>query len=377
MLPSKKCSVILAIQRIMPTFAEETKKAKLMFSISRLIDRYRSLVADSPEWLRICIRCSLLSCAIMPIVWLMCCFAYDSGGISLKKDFVVAVVCTYPLWIIPLNVIVLLVYRFVRVKYVALLAYLLPIPITYAGLNYIDSHVFGSDCYNSYDPRIFHYTPAKELVDAIMKEDTVTVGKIMKKSPELAKYEVECHEITVFGFAFNREKYASVRMMIRMGVSPNTVVGSMSFKNLPLHSLASEPLSKKNLYMIKWLIDNGADVNARLNHYDKVRKFGDFTPLHSLCLHGGDYPQIAALLVEKGADVNAIRIDYESKEATPLDDAARNNCPKLAIYLLTHGAKRTPSARYFLSHPQEATPDARRAWELYNAEQVDSIGGNK
>ena len=345
-----------------------------MFSISKLIDRCQKIVADSPEWLRISIKCSLLACAIMPVVWLMCCFAYDSGGISLKKDFIVAVVCSYPLWIIPLNAIVLLVYRLVRVKYVALLAYLLPIPITYAGLNYIDSHVFGSDCYNSDDPRIFHYTPAKELVDAIMKEDTVTVGKIMKKSPELAKYEVEYHEITVFSFAFEHGKYASVRMMIRMGVSPNTIVGKRYLQEMLLHSLVSDSLSNKNLYMIKWLIDNGADVNARLNHYGKVRKLGDFTPLHSLCFHGGDYPQIAALLVENGADVNAIRIDYEGKEATPLDDAARRDHPKLAIYLLTHGVKRTPSARYYLNHPKEATPDAKKAWELYNAEQVDSIG---
>ena len=351
----------LDIRRIMPTFAEETKKTKTMFSIFKLIDRCQKIVADCPEWLKISIKCSLLSCAIMPLIWLTCMFAYDSGGKSLKKDFVVAVICSYPLWIIPLNAIVLLVYR------------LLPIPITYAGLNYIDNHVFGSDCYNSYDPRIFHYTPAKELVDAIMKEDTVTIGKIMKKSPELAKYEVEYHEITVFSFACKLEKYASVRMMIRMGVSPNLVIGENVFQEMLLNKLLSKPLSKKNLYMIKWLIENGADVNAQLNHYDKVQKFGDFTPLHTLCLHGGDYPQIAALLVENGADVNAIRIDYEGEETTPLDDAARSNFPKLAIYLLTHGAKRTPSARYYLNHPKEATPDAWKAWELYNSEQVDSI----
>ena len=345
-----------------------------MLSISELIDRFQKNLADYPEWLRISIKYSLLSCAIMPVVWLTCMFAYDSGGISLKKNFVVAVVCSYPLWIMPLNVIILLVYRLVRVKYVALLVYLLPIPITYAGLNYIDSHVFGSDCYDNDDPRIFHYTPAKELVDAIMKEDTVSVGKIMKKSPELARYVVEYHERTVFDFAFMREKYASVRMMIRMGVSPNTIVGERYFPSMLLNSLVSDSLSNKNLYMIKWLIDNGADVNAQLNHYDKVQEWGDFTPLHSLCLHGGDYPQIAALLVENGADVNAIRIDKKGKEVTPLDDAARNNCPKLAIYLLTHGAKRTPSARYDLNHPREATRDALKAWELYNAEQADSIG---
>ena len=36
----------------------------------------------------------------------------------------------------------------------------------------------------------------------------------------------------------------------------------------------------------------------------------------------------------------------------------------------------TPSARHNLNHPREATPDALKAWELYNAEQVDSTSNS-
>lgn len=307
----------------------------------------------------------------MPMVWLMCGFAYDSGGKWLEKDFVVAVISTYPFWIFPLNFIVLLVYRIVRVKYIAWLAYLLPIPFTYAGLDYIGSHVFGSDCYNPNDPRIFYYTPAKDIVDAMMKEDTLTVKKILQVSPQLAYYVEEYHKESLFFFAFWHGKYASVRTMIRMGVSPDICDAR---DKVLLEHLVTDSVSEKNIYMIKWLIDNGADVNVNARDYAEAKSYtGEgITPLQTLCIMGEDSPELAALLVEHGAEVNVAR-RRDNEVITALEDAAYFHKYKLVIYLLQHGARRSLRARDYLNHPDEVTPTVLKAWKLINGEPIDSM----
>ena len=79
----------------------------------------------------------------------------------------------------------------------------------------------------------------------------------------------------------------------------------------------------------KWLIDNGADVNAQSEDGK--------TPLHLAAY--GDRQDIANMLIAKGADVNA----KDEDGATPLHVAALNNGMSVAEALIDSGANINPT----------------------------------
>lgn len=92
-----------------------------------------------------------------------------------------------------------------------------------------------------------------------------------------------------------------------------------------------------------FLINNGADVNA---HVDKTKE----TPLHNALSKAGRpyYFYVVKLLVEKGADINAKTIageetgafmrDVRTKGETPLHRAAAYADEKIISFLLENGA---------------------------------------
>lgn len=80
-------------------------------------------------------------------------------------------------------------------------------------------------------------------------------------------------------------------------------------------------IDKDDLDKVKWLIEKGADVNAKKDHSGE-------TPLH-IAAWNGKLPCMA-YLIDKGADVNARNKDGW----TPLHSAAWNNNPDAVIYLL-------------------------------------------
>ncbi|GLU51292.1 ankyrin repeat domain-containing protein [Dyadobacter frigoris] len=92
-----------------------------------------------------------------------------------------------------------------------------------------------------------------------------------------------------------------------------------------------------------FLINNGADVHARVEKTDE-------TPLHSALSKAGRpyYFYVVKLLVEKGADVNAKTVpgietgafmrDVRTKGETPLHRAAAYADEQTIQYLLAHGA---------------------------------------
>jgi uncharacterized protein len=95
-----------------------------------------------------------------------------------------------------------------------------------------------------------------------------------------------------------------------------------------------------------FLINNGADVNA---HVDKTNE----TPLHNALAKAGRpyYFYVVKLLLDKGADVNAMTIpgietgafmrDVRTKGETPLHRAAAYADEKTISYLIEYGADKT------------------------------------
>jgi ankyrin repeat protein len=105
------------------------------------------------------------------------------------------------------------------------------------------------------------------------------------------------------------------------------------------------------------LIETGADVNLASKEAMKV------TPLHSAA--ASRQSDIASLLIEHGADVNAQQVE---SGFTPLHEAAANGDMELATLLLEHGANvdaemndgKTPLA-FALERKQEAMAELLRA----------------
>lgn len=151
--------------------------------------------------------------------------------------------------------------------------------------------------------------------------------------------------MTLLHIACERENLGAVRMLLNKGADVNAIVRYN--RRTPLHYACMY----ENLNIVELLIARGADVNA----VDRNRR----TPLHyaieedrgirrfeRLLLHDADddYHEeltscrhgatIVELLIEHGADVNAVDIFDES----PLAIACRYHQYGIAQFLLSHGA---------------------------------------
>ena len=84
-----------------------------------------------------------------------------------------------------------------------------------------------------------------------------------------------------------------------------------------------------NITNIRWCLDEGVDPN----HSWYSRKFNGYTPLHCAC--SWNNPEAVKLLVERGADIEAI--DRRTGH-TPLHDASRRGHLECVQPLLDHHA---------------------------------------
>ena len=117
-----------------------------------------------------------------------------------------------------------------------------------------------------------------------------------------------------------RGDVAKVRQLLEKGADVN--VGKGTCGGTPLHVVAAW-VSWSSTEVAKLLIEKGADVNAR-NCLQE-------TPLHRVA---SSYLAMAKLLIEKGADVNA----RDSSQRTPLHNAARMDDTQTAALLIAKGA---------------------------------------
>lgn len=116
------------------------------------------------------------------------------------------------------------------------------------------------------------------------------------------------------------------KLLIEYGADVNNrrkpgFVSRYGGNNTPLH----EAVWARNLPMVKLLVENGADVNAKNNQ--------NYTPLHEAAKSPN--PEFVFYLILKGADVNAICKDRDCP--TPIFNAAADHIKTLEV-LIKNGA---------------------------------------
>ena len=162
-----------------------------------------------------------------------------------------------------------------------------------------------------------HMTP---LTAAAKQGDVATIKELLNKGAKVDEPNVGKWSATPLYWSLSDCKYEAAELLLKKGANANS---AESFGLAPLHLAVC--CKDADLSFIEHLIQKGADVNFK-NTSDGWRS------LHYAISCGSD--DMARLLIEQGADVNAIADDG----TTPLILAAKNDSVFIAKLLLEKGA---------------------------------------
>lgn len=140
---------------------------------------------------------------------------------------------------------------------------------------------------------------------------------------------------SAFSLAVENNREEAAKIFLQNGANPNSIMYADDYKDISILNYSI----KKNFNSLSiLLIESGADVNAIVEHVEDKNSFStkeynyNETPLHSAATRGQD--EIVKLLLEKGANVNAK--DYNGE--TPLMWAAELEKYSTIEILLENGA---------------------------------------
>jgi len=132
---------------------------------------------------------------------------------------------------------------------------------------------------------------------------------------EISKYAGKLHRVVVLG---NIDK---ARKLLDSGLVDVNIVSAFGvYTQTPLHVAASAG----NRLMVKFLLENGADIKIADGH--------GRTPLHLAAFRG--HKEVSQLLIDNGADLNP----FDTEGQTPMHWAARKGNVEVAQLLIHSGA---------------------------------------
>lgn len=153
---------------------------------------------------------------------------------------------------------------------------------------------------------------------------------------------MEHHRNNLYGYCIKNDLEAIQNLITHIDINEKNEEGLTI-----LHRLCGTVIESYKPSIIKFLIDNGADVNI-------PDIFGD-TPLH-YAVYTDNY-EVTQILLENGADVNIKNIeDHE----TALHCACENGNYKIVLLLLTYSADKNSKTLLFEKRPYDIAIE--RGW---------------
>lgn len=165
----------------------------------------------------------------------------------------------------------------------------------------------------------------REIFLAIERNEINKVMNILEENPK-ALYAYNVSGESLLHVAANFGNIHLLEVLTKKGLDVNINLKNEYEKKItPLHNAVENSCTES----VKWLIDHGADVNAGEGLHA--------TPLISAVLRG--HEEIATLLVNSGANLNAIYTMGDGTEINALKAAKMKEHNKLFDLLLQWGAK--------------------------------------
>lgn len=84
------------------------------------------------------------------------------------------------------------------------------------------------------DVKIFYYTDIEDLAIAVDKEDSISICKILDKSPELINETEDVFGSTVLSYAVEKDKYISIPILIKYGADPTCCTDGLLYTYTPI-----------------------------------------------------------------------------------------------------------------------------------------------
>lgn len=192
-----------------------------------------------------------------------------------------------------------------------------------------DTNLFGSDS------RLFQGTAAWDLAKAVADDDSARVERILQKHPEIIDIQEPRYGTTVLIQSIYCRRYKAFLALLRNGADVD--IHDYEDGASPLNTVFFH--SRKDTTCLKYvekLVEYGADVNDYGRGNGGLRLLGHYnytsTPLMNACSSG--LLDCVKFLVENGADIN-MRFNLGE---TALNHAIMGEHYDIAIYLIEHGA---------------------------------------
>ncbi len=185
---------------------------------------------------------------------------------------------------------------------------------------------------NGYDYRLFQDTPAWELAKAVEDEDVSKINEIVAKNPEIINFQEPVIGKTLLMMTITRQQMTSFKTLLKLGADVNirdTYDGSSAI----IYACSIYDCGwNRDIAFVKMLVKYGADVNdvevGVRRRWNSTRN----TPL-IVASESGDL-EVVKFLIDNGADVN-----YQDEcNRSALSQSIILDEYEVAYYLLLHGA---------------------------------------